>query len=306
MKKYFAGAALILGLFTACEKKVDPVNGNFATVTLNGGDKMVTGPMTVNPGDSITFDFTIATKVPMKFVSIQKNPVNQTAFVVRDTLKTMATTYSAVKTLKADTASGPFLYRIVAHDSAGTYIGSRDIVITTNPDFYYYTYKFLRVPDTTGKVNPCYISLVTGDTYSYSTGAANSAKIDLGIAYDTTGAYTPTNTADDVKFVVYNMDSAQAATPYYDLSSWTKSKTLINRTKSPAFNTLLSGGGLRSAAKTANLSASKIKRIVNVVAGDLIFFQTAAGKTGCMTINYTNGSSGAADSFINVDIKVER
>ncbi|WP_291911858.1 hypothetical protein [Chitinophaga sp. CB10] len=304
IKKYLVSAVCILGIFSACEKEADPVDGNYATVTLNGGGKAVTGDVAINPGDSITFDFTITTQRPMAFVGIQKNPVNHTAFLVRDTLKTATTTYSASKTLKADTINGSYLYRIVAHDSSGTYIGSKDLVITVNPDFYYYTVRVLRVPDTTGKTNPCYMAATTGETFSYTTGAANSAKIDFGIMFDTTGLASP-STTDDLRFCLYALSAPQGQLPFYDLGSWTKNNTIMKKATSPAFNKLLSGGDLRAAART-NLASGTTSKVTQLAAGNLVFFKTASGKAGCLSVNYVNGNSPAASSFMNVDIKIER
>ncbi|SHL40490.1 hypothetical protein SAMN05444266_103227 [Chitinophaga jiangningensis] len=304
MKKYLIGAACILGIFSACEKEVAPVDGNYATVTLNGGEKAVTGDLAVNPGDSITFDFTINTQRVMKYVGIQKNPVNQTGFVVRDTLKAQQTSYSALKKIMVDTINGTYLYRIVAHDSVGTYIGSKDITITVNPDFYYYTVRMLRVPDTTAKTNTCYMAATTGEVFSYTTGAANSAKIDFGLMYDTTGTASA-STTDDLKFCLYALSAPQGQIPFYDLTSWTKNNTIMKKATSPAFNKLLSGGDLRAAAKT-NLASGTSNKITQLASGNLVFFKTASGKTGCLSVNYANGSSPAISSYINVDVKIER
>ncbi|MBV7530197.1 hypothetical protein [Chitinophaga sp. sic0106] len=304
MKKYLIGAACILGILSACEKEVDPVDGNYATVTLKGGEKAVTGDISVNPGDSITFDFSIQTQRVMKYVGIQKNPVNQTAFVVRDTLKTQENRYSAIIKIKADTTNGTFLYRIVAHDSVGTYIGSRDITITVNPDFYYYTVRMLRVPDTTAKTNTCYMAATTGEVFSYTTGAANSAKIDFGIMYDTTASSTP-STTDDLRFCLYSLNAPQGQIPFYDLTSWTKNNTIMKKATSPAFNRLLSAGDLKAAGKT-NLASGTSTRITQLASGNLVFFRTASGKNGCLLINYANGTSPAMTSYVNVDVKIER
>ena len=132
MKKYIITAAVAIALFSACQKKVDPVDGSNATITLNNaGAKYVTENITVNAKDSIFFSFTITSNTDMKYVSIQKNPVNQTAFLVRDTLSaTDKNSYTTVKKFAADSANGDWVYRIVAHDQVGNYIGHKDIIVT--------------------------------------------------------------------------------------------------------------------------------------------------------------------------------
>jgi len=306
MKRYIAACALMMVLFSACEKKVDPVDGNNATITLvNAGTNYVTEDITVNAKDSIFFSFNVTSNIDMGFVSIQKNPVNNTAFLLRDTLNsTNKNSYSAVKRLRADSINGSFIYRIVAHTRAGVYIGHKDIIVTTKPDFDYFVSRTLMVPDTTAKVNGCYMAAKTGTVYSYTTGAANSAAIDFGLYYDTTGTAS-TITTDDLKFCVYSLSAPQPQLSYYDISSWTKNVTIMKKASSPAWNTLTSGGALRSAGIT-NLSSGTLTKITQLVSGNLVFFKTAAGKVGCMQVFYTNGSSPAKESYISVEVKIER
>lgn len=298
MKKYIAGCALMMVLFSACEKKVDPIDGNNAAVTLvNAGTNYVTGDITVNPKDSIFFSFTVTSNTDMGFVGIQKNPVNQTAFLVRDTLNSAnKNSYTAVKKFAADSINGSFIYRIAAHTANGIYIGHKDIIVTVKPDYNYYIARVLQVPDTTTKVNTCYMAAATGTTYSYTTGAANSASIDFGFYYDT----LPAN-----KFSVYSLSTAQPQLAYYDISSWTKNVTIMKKASSPAFNTLTSGGALRTAGIT-NLSSGTSNKITALASGNLVYFKTAAGKVGCMQVLFVNGSSPAKDSYINVEIKIEK
>lgn len=306
MKKYIAGYALMIVIFSACVKKVDPVDGNNATVTLvNGGTNYVTADVEVNPKDSIFFSFTITSNTDMGFVSIQKNPVNNTAFILRDTLGTAnKNSYTAEKRLRADSINGSVIYRIVAHTRAGVYIGHKDIIVTTKPDFDYFVSRTLMVPDSTAKVNTCYMASKTGTTYSYTTGAANSAAIDFGLYYDTTGTASAITT-DDLRFCVYSLSAAQPQLSYYDISSWTKNITIMKKASSPAWNTLTSGGALRTAGIT-NLSSGTSNKITQLVSGNLVFFKTAAGKVGCMQVFFVNGSSPAKESYINVEVKIER
>jgi hypothetical protein len=302
MKKIIAGFVLVAFVLNACQKKVDPVDGNNAIVTLsNDGAKYITDNITVNPKDSIYFSFTITSNKDMRYVSIQKNPVNQTAFLVRDTLNaSFKNSYTAVKKFMADSANGDFIYRIQALDAAGNYIGHKDVIVTTKADFYYYTLRVLQQPDTTDKTNTCYLAATTGNVYSYTNGATNSALIDFGFYYDTATAN---------KFSVYSLNAAQPQLNYYDISSWVKNATLMKKAASPTFASLLSAGGLRSAANTnlASGASNKVVGLSTTVAGNnLVFFRTSSGKAGCMQINYISGTNNAKTSFANVDIKIER
>ena len=306
MKKFISGAIVTLVLLSACEKKVTPLDGSYATIVLdNAGAKYVTENITVNPKDSIFFSFTITSGKNMKYVSIQKNPVNQVAFLVRDTLTDAnKNSYTAVKKFAADSANGDWVYRIVAHDLVGNYIGHKDIIVTVKPDFNFFTYRFLSVPDTTDKVNTCYMAATTGTVYSYSTGAANSAAIDFGIYYDTTGKASSATT-DDSTFVIYALNSVQPQLAYYDISSWTKNATIMKKATSPTFASITSAGALRSAAVT-NLSSGTRNKAVALTTGTMVFFKTTGGKAGCMNVNFISGSDPSKSTYLNVDVKIEK
>jgi len=309
MKKFILGAIITMVSISACEKKVEPVDGSNATINLkNDGAKFVTDNITVNAKDSLFFSFEITSAKDMKYVSIQKNPVNQTAFLVRDTLNAAnKNAYSVVKKLVADSANGDYVYRIVAHDLVGNYIGHKDILVTVKTDYDYFTYRFLQVPDTTAKTNNCYMSATTGKLFSYSSAAGtpgNSALIDFGIYYDTTGKAS-TSTTDDSTFVMYALNAAQPQLSFYDISSFTKNATIMKKGTSPTFASITSAGALRSAAVT-NLTTGARNRAVALSTGNLVFFKTAAGKAGCLIVNFVNGNSPSSSTYINVDVKIER
>jgi hypothetical protein len=306
MKKYIAVCISIVIFFSACVKKVDTVDGNYASVTLvNAGTNYVTENVTVNAKDSLFFSFTITSDKEMGFVSVQKNPVNQTAFLVRDTLNSSSRhSYTAVKKFAADSANGSYIYRIAAHDTSGVYIGHKDVIVTVKSDFDYFIARQLQVPDTTAKINTCYMAAKTGTVYSFTTGASKSADIDFGVYYDTTGTAS-ISTTDDLRFCVYALNAVQTQLNYYDIASWTKNATILKKSTSPAFNTLTSAGGLRSAGIT-NLASGTSTKITQVASGNLIYFKTVAGKYGCMQVLLTNGSSPAKNSYMNVEIKIER
>ena len=58
MKKYITGMLALSIVLTACEKKVDPIDTFDVTVEYRAGTaKYVTGDITVNPKDSIFFDW---------------------------------------------------------------------------------------------------------------------------------------------------------------------------------------------------------------------------------------------------------
>jgi hypothetical protein len=314
MKKIISGIALLAFALTGCEKKVDPIDGSNATVELsNLGKYYVTGDVTLNPKDSIYFSFTISSSKDMKYVSIQKNPVNQTAFLVRDTLNaTNKNSYSAVKKFMADSVNGNYLYRIVAHDAVGNYIGHKDIAVNINADFNFYSYRFLYAPDSTAKTNKCYFSTAAGDAYSYADGASKSASIDFGYFYDTTKV---SGTALGHTIYALNATGVFGA---YDITSWTKNATIFKKltsgTPSPTFAQALSAGTLKTGgiSNLASGSTTKVTGLSTTSPNNTVYFKTASGKYGMIQINFSSvttnvyGGVNPAVSYVNIDVKIEK
>jgi hypothetical protein len=304
---------------TGCLKKIDILQSNTANVIFaNSGSKFITSDVTVNPKDSIFFDFTITSAADMKYVGIQINPLNNSTFVVKDTLiAANKNSYSAVKKLAADSAAGIYKYRVVALDAAGVYIGSSDITVTVTADFTFYSARVLQVPDSTAKTNKCFFSTTnaTGQTFSYSDGAANSASIDFGYFYDTTKVLAGSPAVlTDKGHTIYALNAGVPFAPY-DLSSWTKNATLLKLTTTVTFASLTSSGALRTAGIAA-LTSGAVTRVSTTdratasqsshLTGAVILFKTVAGKYGAISVNYTNHNGAVHDSFINIDVKVQK
>ncbi len=313
MKKIIVGTALLVFVLTGCQKKVDPVDGSNVTVELsNLGKYYVTGDVTLNPKDSIYFNFTISSNVDMKYVSIQKNPINQTAFLVRDTLNaTNKNSYSAVKKFMADSANGNYLYRIVAHDAVGNYIGHKDIAVNINADFNFYSYRFLYAPDTTAKINKCYFSTSEGTSYNYTDAASKSASIDFGYFYDTTKV---SGTALGHTIYALNATGVFGA---YDISAWTKNATIFKKlasgTPNPTFAQALSAGTLRTAGATqlSSGTTTKVTGLSTTSPNNTVYFKTAAGKFGMIQINFSsvttiNAAVSPSATYVNIDVKIEK
>lgn len=305
IKLLFTATGAILFL-TSCEKKIDPIDDSFGvTVELkNSGTGFVTGDVEINPKDSIFFDFSlVSSNDDISWIEIKKNDTRIDTFKLSGTGKR---SFSGTKRYMGDSAAGGYSYRFMAYNSRGVFLGDggKIIKVTVKPDFNYWTYRFLYVPDTNAKMNTCYFSSSTGEVLNYTNGAAKSAQIDFGIYFDTTGTLTP-STTDDLKFSVYSLNSAQPQLSYYDISGWTKNNTIMKRASSPAFTAITSAGSLRTAGVT-NLSSGTSDKITQLVSGNLVYFKTAAGKVGCMQINFANGSSPSKDSYLNVDVKIEK
>jgi len=319
--------AMLVSMLASCFKNTDIPNFNTITVTFaNSGPKFITSDVTVNPKDSIQFNYTVTSPTRMRFVYLQKNGNT----IATDTMK--AGTYqsfSTIKKLVADTAAGPFTYQVVAKDSAGVYMGgSSTITVTTTPDFNYYINRSLFVPDTTSKTNPCYINLANGKLYSYKDVSANvtstSNLIDLGYYFNTDTIFVK-----KVKTAVGHTIYALNITPplpsqisFYDISTWTQNATQIKVASTPTFASLLSGGGIKAGGilnlktgavnslptYTKNLTVNQTGNdsFAPLVSGNVIWVKTIGGKYAAIQIDYINQNSAAHGTFMTVDVKIQK
>lgn len=310
MKKYFLIIPALAFFLASCEKKVEDVGSFDVTVDYrSSGAKFVTGDVTVNPKDSIYFDFTISSPTDMSYIEIQKNGVRIDTFRLNNLPDKK--TFSLVKGYRADSAAGDYSYRVLARDSRAVFMGDggKLLTVTVTPDFNFWSYRILQVPDSVNKTNKCYYSSVDGKIYSYTDGAANSALIDFGYYWDTTGRGT-TVTTDDLKHTIYSLATPQPQLGYYDISSWTKSVTLLKKmptsvnfvsglTSSGAIQTLI-GGNMTSG------TSSKVTTVSTTAGSNVIGFKTATGKFGAILIRYVNGDSPNKETQIEIDVKVQK
>lgn len=289
-------ATLLLFSISSCKKNDAGLPPYDVKVTLNNsGAHFITDTLTVNPKDSLYFDFTITSAKTMKYVSVQKNGTD----ISRDTLYgAVRNTFSAVKRFMADSSTGVYTYRFMAKDSAGVFLGDKTVVVNVASDFTYYTAKTLFVPDSTAKTNLCYFATSTGQTFSYSTGAANSALIDFGYFYDTTTVGLP-------KHTIYALTNSPFAP--YDLTAWTKNATVFKKMPtSVTFATITSAGQIRTLIAT-NFTSGTVSKVatLSIISGNnVIGFRTAAGKIGLILIGYIKADSPNATSFINIEEKI--
>lgn len=269
-------------------------------VTLNnGGTKYVADDKIVAAKDSLLFDYVITTSKNMKYVSFQKNGTD----LFRDTLTgSIRNTYSSMKRLVADSAIGVYTFRILAKDSAGVFLGDKTVTVTVTADFTYYIAKTLSVPDSTTKTNPCYFSTSTGQIFSYTNAAANSALIDFGYFYDTTTAN---------KHTIYALNVNPVS--FYDVTAFTKNATIFKKLPtSVSFTAIASGSQIKSIINTnfTTGTASKITALsaaagsVTTAANNVFGFKTASGKMGIVLIAFISADSPNATTFANIEVKI--
>ncbi|MBL7737993.1 MAG: hypothetical protein JNK14_02155 [Chitinophagaceae bacterium] len=309
MKKIILGS-LVLGLvLSACEKKVEPVDSFDVTVEYrSSGAKFVVGDVTLNPKDSIYFDFTISSPTDMSYIEIQKNGTRIDTFRLNNSNKR---SFSLIKGYRVDSAAGSYSYRVLARDARAIFMGDggKMFTVTVTPDFHFWSYRILQVPDTTAKTNKCYYASATGNVYSYTEGGTASGSIDFGYYWDTTGRGTAA-TNDDLKHTIYSLSAAQPQLGYYDISTWTKNVTLLKKmpTSVNFVTGLTSGGAIQTliGGNMASGTSSKVTTVSTTAGSNVIGFKTAAGKFGAILIRYLDGDSPNKETQIEVDVKVQK
>lgn len=335
MRKYitlFGVIAAIALMFTNCKKTTDPIDANVITVTfIKAGPKFVTDSITVNPKDSIQFQYTITSPVPMSTVALAKNQFSSNIpeiDAVKDSVKTGdMRTFTVTHKIVADSISGVYNYNVVARDVNGIYVGSsKVIIVTVKPDFYYYTNRQMFVPDTTAKTNPCYYSSSANTSFSYtSAGVANSSKIDFGFFFNTDSVYTikgkPATGVVGPSIYALNLTPTPSQISFNDISTWTKNATILKVGSTPTFSSLTSGGAIKQGALT-NLKTGATNRLPVVTTtgsgvtrldaytplstGNVIWFLTADGRYGALTITYLRLAGASQISYMNFEVKVQR
>jgi hypothetical protein len=308
MKKYInilSVAVTAIFCFSACQKKVETIDTYHVTIEFrNSGAKYLTGDVTLNPKDSIYFDFTITSQEDMDYVEIQRNGTRIDTFRLPASNKRSFTT---IKGYMADSAAGEYTYRIMGRTANARYLGDggKIIKVTITPDFHFWSFRTLMVPDTTAKVNKCYYATTTGNIYNYTEGAANSALIDFGYYCDTVGKASA-SASDDLKHTFYALSSAQPQIAFYDISTWTKNATVFKVITGVNFVTLLTSSANIDRYIKNNMTSGTASKVNKLDGGSIVGFKTAAGKYGAIQLRYANQNSPAKDTEIQVDVKVQK
>jgi hypothetical protein len=250
-----------------------------------------------NPGDTMLIDFTINSPTKdMYMISVLKVGSNTPFLKIPITDAGKRRTYSDVVKVVADKA-GETSYRVWAVDEDGVYLGDgyKKITINVVSDYKHLPNRLVYLPDTVGKSLNCFLSLDKGTTFSYTTGAANSADIDLGI-------YGVPQSNGTYKYFIYSLSADPSPFTPYDISGWTKRATLFAAQQGNITefrDKLATGLAIETEAKKKNINLKSTE----VASGKYVFFLTPDGKYGALMIN-----AGTDDylerPFVNVSIKI--
>ncbi len=298
----FFAAALLAVMATSCVKVIDKFNSNNITVSFNAPNATyVSADKAVNGKDSIDFSYSVSSTEPISYLSFTKNDTE----ISRDSVKTGdRMSFSAIKKLIADTIPGQYIFKVVARDNAGIYIGSSNpIVITVTSDMVYYTNKRIYVPDSTAKVNKTYFNFATETAYSYTdiTAGNLSNQIDLGMFFDPATVSTPP------KITLYNLSVTPLPAPVsiYDISAFTKNVTLLKQITTPTWANINSGALLKAQCATIfKTPTAAMNSVAALPAGSVVLFKTAAGRCGAINITYINAATASPITYMNFEVKL--
>jgi hypothetical protein len=285
---------LLLVMFASCKKDAPSIFDMFKVkLTFNQGQPYAVdenGDIEITSKDEVIIDYTIESPdEDMYVICLYKNGGNAPVQKIPITDDGKRRVYSGTFKFKAsDLGAGQTTYRIWPLDKIGVYMGDgyKKVTINVLSDLKYYSNIKVFMPDTTGKVDPCYLSLGDAgpDLYSYTTGAANSAKIDFGF-YSKVVQVNPTTTRLD--HYMYSLTASPLPFTPYDISSWAKRGTLFSApvtsnataaTWKTRFNT---GAKIEAEAKAVNINLTSSPVIA---ANNFVFFKTPEGKYGVMFI----------------------
>jgi len=313
--------AISVILFTSCKKEAENIFTMFddVTVTFNNSDpRCVTDYKLVNDKDEVWIDFTInsakedmysyvvetsaGTQQPSRITTVISDPTKRRSFSF--IYKIPNTNYPALR-------DGKQSFRVYALNEKGIYIGDgyKKVTVEVNPSFMIYANRDIYLPDTVGKVLPSFFSLSDATSYSYSNGAANSAKIDFGI-YRT--MYKNAQNVTEYAVNLYNTSAPSTVFPIYDVSTWQKRLTKFSApvaSQNTVFlNSAISGSTIETLAraKTINLNnTSGLTVATGLNTNSAVFFLTPEGKYGMMVVNQVTADL-QKRPYINVSVKVQR
>ena len=312
IQKLFLLASVLL--FAGCKEEAENIFTMFddVTVTYNNSDpRCVTDYKVVNDKDEVWIDFTINSASEDMYSYVvetsagTQQPTRITTPITDDTKRR---SFSNVIKMVAN-RDGKASYRVYALNQKGIYIGDgyKKVTVEVNPSYVIYAGREIFLPDSATKVLPSFMSLSDGSTYSYTNGAANSAKIDFGI-YRTLYKDAQGNTL----FAINLYNTSATVFPPYDLSSWQKRLTKFSAPIASQLtvftNNAISGSTIETLAKARTINLNNTvatTAAAGLAAGSAVFFLTPEGKYGMLQITrLTSDFNGKP--YINVSIKMQK
>ncbi len=315
IQKLFLLAVGIL-LFASCKEEPANIFNMFTDVNIafnNSDPRCVTDYKIVNDKDEVWIDFTLTSEKEDMYsyaVETSAGTAQPSRIVYPISDATQRRKFSTVLKMTMN-RDGKSTYRIYALNEKGIYIGDgyKKVTVEVNPSYMIYANREIFLPDSTTKATPSFISLSDGNTFSYTNGAANSAKIDFGI-YRTLYKDAQGNTLYAIN--LYNTTAPATTFPIYDVSTWQKRLTKFSApvtSQTTVFtNSAISGSTIETLAKARTINLNNTvatTAAAGLAAGSAVFFQTPEGKYGMLLVNRV-ATDLDRKPYINVSIKMQK
>lgn len=322
---------LFLAIFTglsSCKKTAPNIFNMFdVTLDLHGNSPYsLKETQTLNEGDSIYFDFTITSPtqdihqvalfqlgsaLPNLRIKVDESQRRSYTGIIKGIVGANGVITSAmipganggsIGNLK----DGANTFRIWAYDKQGIYLGDgyKTITINVNNKINHIVNKKVYFPDVDSANGSAssYLSLTTGETFNYQTGATNSEKIDLGIYRTRTVNSNGTITWGPR---MYSLSASPLPYTPNNISSWTKKATKFangqNGQTSPFLRNYYTAAALR--AYVIGRNPNLLAHTANLSVGQGVPFVFPDGKYGLILINQI--SNDGDRPFMDVSIKYE-
>ncbi len=286
---------LLSGVFSGCKKESKNIFNMFAVaLTFHSSSTHALpadGSIEISATDSVLLDYTIESPdADMYMVCLYKTGTTtpMTRIPIPDGANRR--TFSGKFTFYgSNLGAGTSTYRIWALDKEGVYLGDgyKNVVIDVISNLKYFPNRRMELPDTINKVHNSFMSLNDGKLYSYTTGAAHSGTIDLGIfnKYDTVRNASGVITSIPLNHYIYSISANPSPFRIYDFSSWTKRTTLFS---APVAGT---AQNFRTMFNTsAKIETEAKKRAVNLTVtpaipvNQFVYFLTPEGRYGVIFV----------------------
>ena len=309
----------ILLVFSACKVESESIFNMFdVEVTFhNNSQYAIVEDAVVNDGDSVHIYYTVHSPNE-DMMSVVVDSTNGTGtYSQREIPVTEAErrSYSGVVKFKMR-RDGKMTFRFYAKNEENVYIGDGYTSITVEgaPSYTLFADRRLYAPRVNADLDnpsPSFISLSTGQTYTYDEAAAVSDQIDFGIdtQYDSRANYST--------FLVYNLYALtvdEYPVEFYDVSNWTKRETKFSApiTASNAYTTftrtLVSSSRIEEQVLNQDINREQtdgVEYTQGLAAASMIYFQTPEGKYGAMYVNQaTRDQQGRY--YVSVDVKIQK
>ncbi|MBD1424608.1 hypothetical protein [Sphingobacterium arenae] len=302
--------------FSACKVESENIFNMFGDIEVtfqNSSEFAVTQDAVVNDGDSVHIYFTV-TSAKEDMYSVVVDSTNGTgtwSTVTIDTEGNERRSFSGVRKFKMQ-RDGKVTFRFYARDFKDEYLGDgyTSITINARPSFDHFVNRRLYAPNENTPELPCFLSLTTGRSYSYSEGSSASAQIDFGI--DTVLTADPNNPTELV-YNLYSTSVEEYPVSFYDLSGWTQRETLFsvpiyNYSNTNYTRVLVSGSKIQEEAEKLTIDRKQTDGILHtqgLTPNTLLYFLTPEGKYGALYVTQSTQDTDGKP-YINVHVKIQK